>query len=279
MIAAAASATAQNGMLVGADRFRHEQCARRRPAPATRRLRRRPHWSSRRPNAWPTWSRSAMPNGRLRHVAYDAIIVATVTRGAHRSRRPGEPEPWATTPHRACEQIDAHLARLAEFDAAGDDEAYRDEVSDMVDFIEQRAPKLDAFLTEIRSIPAVNELVEGHRGDDANWRRCLTQATTGRRPSWQPVAMQIGDGRTRTDGRQHGAPASRRRPRVRGLRRDGSADRGARGRRRRGGRCSHARRPRRRARSPAHHLADGAGRPRRRHRGAAVGAARNPATY
>ena len=59
-------------------------------------------------------------------------------------------------------QIDDHLTRLAEFDAAGDDEAYRDEVSDMIDFIEQRAPKLDAFVTEIRSIPAVNELVEGH---------------------------------------------------------------------------------------------------------------------
>ena len=103
----------------------------------------------------------AMPNGRLRHVAYDAIVVATVT-VARTDRDVQEARALGDDSASSLEQIDAHLARLAQFDATGDDEAYRDEVSDMVDFIEQRAPKLDTFLTDIRSIPAVNELVEGH---------------------------------------------------------------------------------------------------------------------
>ena len=60
-------------------------------------------------------------------------------------------------------------------------------------------------------------------------RTCVGSVGPGR-----PMGNDGGDadrhGRTRTDGRQHGAPASRRRPRVRGVRRDGGADRGARGR-------------------------------------------------
>jgi hypothetical protein len=96
-----------------------------------------------------------MPDGRLRHVAYDAIIVGAVTTARRAATADGDDEA-------ALRQVDDHLERLADLDAAGDAEAYRDEVSDMVDFIEQRAPKLDAFLTDIRSIPAVNELVEGH---------------------------------------------------------------------------------------------------------------------
>ena len=75
----------------------------------------------------------------------------------HRPGAPAHPRP-ATTTTSSLRQVDAHLARLAELDAAGDAEAYRDEVSDMVDFIEQRAPQLDVFVTEVRSIPAVNEL-------------------------------------------------------------------------------------------------------------------------
>ena len=98
-----------------------------------------------------------MPDRRLRHVAYDAIIVGAVTT-ARRATTADLADDEA-----ALRQVDDYLERLADLDAAGDAEAYRDEVSDMVDFIEQRTPRLDAFLTEIRSIPAVNELTEGHR--------------------------------------------------------------------------------------------------------------------
>ena len=89
----------------------------------------------------PRRSRSTMPDGRLRHVAYDAIIVATVTLARTDRATQDSRSVCTTTMRPSLRQIDDHLERLAELDAAGDAEAYHDEVSDMVDFIEQRTPR------------------------------------------------------------------------------------------------------------------------------------------
>ena len=102
-----------------------------------------------------------MPDGMLRHVAYDSIIVATVTlgrtdRATQDSHRLHDDD--AAELHR----IDAHLERLAELDAAGDAEAYHDEVSDMADLIRQRTPRLDTFVNGVLSVPAVSALTESH---------------------------------------------------------------------------------------------------------------------
>ena len=115
-----------------------------------------------------------MPDGRLRHVAYDSIIVATVTL-ARTDRATQDAIGCTTTMRRSCTRIDAHLARLAELDAAGDAEAYHDEVSDMADFIQQRTPRLDTFVNGVLSVPAVSELTEAttdrDRRDSSRW--CL----------------------------------------------------------------------------------------------------------
>ena len=160
MIATAASATAQNGILVGAVGFATSKAlsfAGAGPFVGYVAGRLVKSASERMADVEP----QEMPNGRLRHVAHDAIVVASVTL-ARTDRELQAARGLDGDDAASLAQIDVHLARLAEFDAAGNDEAYRDEVSDMVDFIEQRAPQHDAFLTEIRSIPAVNELVEGH---------------------------------------------------------------------------------------------------------------------
>ncbi len=103
---------------------------------------------------------TTMPNGAIRHVTYDAIVVAAVvfaradpvaisTDGSH-----DDPSDLA--------RVDDHLARLAELDAAGDVDGYLDEVSDMARFIERRTPHLDRFVNSITNVAAVNELIESH---------------------------------------------------------------------------------------------------------------------
>ncbi len=158
MIAAAASATAQNGALVGAIGFASTtilSASGAGPLVGLAAGRVVKSVTDRVPHVEP----DRMPNGRLRHVAYDAIIVGAVTlartdtglRAAHQDDDAA-----------SLRQVDEHLRRLAELDTTVDADAYRDVVSDMVDLIEQRTPHLDAFLHEVRSIPAVNELTEGH---------------------------------------------------------------------------------------------------------------------
>jgi hypothetical protein len=113
----------------------------------------------------PLFSRPApdtMPDGLLRHVAYDAILVATVSlaradpSGQH-GHGHGPPDYYAHL-----QVIDAHLARLGELDATGDAEAYHDEVSDMADYIAQCTPNLDEFVREVMTQPSVSELREDH---------------------------------------------------------------------------------------------------------------------
>ena len=104
---------------------------------------------------------ATMPDVRLRHVAYDSIIVAAVTlartdRATQGSHRLHEDDAAGLA------QVDAHLERLAQLDAAADAEAYHDEVADMADFIQQRAPRLDTFVNGVLSVPAVSELTERH---------------------------------------------------------------------------------------------------------------------
>ncbi len=102
-----------------------------------------------------------MPNGSLRHVTYDAILVATVTlarsdRGAQISNGLDDDDPAVLR------QIDERLERLAALSAAGDTAGYRDEVSDLARFIEARTTALDEFVNAVTNVPAVHELIEGH---------------------------------------------------------------------------------------------------------------------
>jgi hypothetical protein len=102
-----------------------------------------------------------MPDGLLRHVAYDSIVVATVTL-ARTDRQTQRDHGLHDDEHADLERVDAHLARLAELDAAGDAEAYHDEVADMADYIQQRTPRLDTFVHGVLSVPAVSALTERH---------------------------------------------------------------------------------------------------------------------
>jgi hypothetical protein len=102
-----------------------------------------------------------MPNGALRHVAHDAIVVDTVMlgrtdRATQRVHRLGADRPADL------ERVDRYLARIDKLSDAGDEAGYRNEVSDMVRFIETNTPALDEFLTSVTDIAAVNELIEGH---------------------------------------------------------------------------------------------------------------------
>ncbi len=101
-----------------------------------------------------------MPNGLLRHVAYDAILVATVSLA--RSDAATRPSHGMRDQHEDLAVVDSYLSRLAELDADGDAGAYHDHVSDMADYIAQRTPELDEFVNEVMTNAAVSELREDH---------------------------------------------------------------------------------------------------------------------
>ena len=97
----------------------------------------------------------AMPNGAIRHVTYDAIVVAAVTAGrALTADDPDDPDDLA--------RVDEYLDRLAELDASGDVDGHRAAVADMASFIERETPGLDRFVNSVTNVAAVNELIEGH---------------------------------------------------------------------------------------------------------------------